>query len=61
MECTCNKVIFTTEEEAKTELLRILGTQHKPWVKSSKKPSRIYKCEVGNYHLTSSVNITEYY
>ena len=58
---TCKKIPFNTEAEARYELIRILGTQHKPWLKSSRKPSRLYLCDCGKYHLTSSIDITEYY
>lgn len=59
MENKCNKIAFSTEEEAREELERILGTQRKPWKKEDKKPCRFYE-EGGKYYLTSSIKLYVY-
>lgn len=57
----CTKVSFATEEEARTELRRIIETDYNPCPKRNTKPSRSYKCQwCGNYHLTSQSTITTY-
>ena len=53
------KKAFNTENEAREELVRILNTQWKPWLKSQMKPCRWY-FESGKYFLTSQPLITIY-
>jgi hypothetical protein len=53
------KVGFTTEQEARDELIRIVSTNYNTC--KSRKPSRVYLSPItGLYHLTSSPNIKIY-
>lgn len=61
----CNKIPFSSKEEAERELKRILTTQKRPWAKRDTKPCRVYLCnhcstsEKEVWHLTSkSTTIT---
>lgn len=56
----CEKIPFNTEEEAKEELMRIIITDFKPWVKKHI-PNRLYLCQwCSKYHLTSKPTVTKY-
>lgn len=57
----CNKIPFDTEQEARKELVRIIETDNfKPWLKRDKKPSRVYLCDCGHWHLTSTLTYYNY-
>lgn len=66
MEKTCEKIGFSSKEEADVELKRILDTQQRPWTNRDTKPCRRYLCphcsedkkEV--WHLTSKPTIITY-
>lgn len=53
----CTKIAFPTEEEARTELFRIVdSSDYRIW--KGVKPCRLYHCPYCNqYHLTSKLSI----
>lgn len=54
-----DKIGFSTEQEARDELIRIINTNYN--VIKKKKPSRVYFSDITKlYHLTSKPNVTEY-
>lgn len=46
----CGKTSYATKEEAEAALTEVRHGKKK----RSKKPIRVYKCEFGNWHLTSA-------
>lgn len=64
MEKICEKIPFSSKEEADKELRRILKTQRRPWAKRDVKPCRVYKCQHHEgkevWHLTSKPTIITY-
>jgi len=59
MEERKEKRAFASEEEARTELQRIIETNYNPCVARNKKPCRCYKQD-GLWYLTSKPKILEY-
>lgn len=56
----CDKISFSSAEEADKEIKRQLETQQRPWAKRDTKNCRKYKCKCGKWHLTSKITIIEY-
>ncbi len=54
-----DKRAYNSYEEAREHLEHIVSTCHKPWLKSQKKPNRIYE-EKGKWYLTSKPILKEY-
>lgn len=54
-----DKVGFSTEQEARDELVRIINTNYN--VCKTKKPIRVYFSDITKmYHLTSKINVKVY-
>jgi hypothetical protein len=55
------KIAFSNQEEAMSELRRIIDTNYQPWKKRHTKPNRVYQDPKNKmWYLTSKPNIIEY-